>query len=406
MTLTSQIPRRHPTTPAAVPPGVAAFARLLRISAPDEAQFRRYGEALNEGDPLMDDLVDWMVAVGVKTIRPKFELALERGIAHVDDAPQELRDFFAVVEDTPSWVDHDALRTAGLAMNSSGVDGLYIARDVSLVGGYTFSGFNQTLLRTGALEKGSNTRFAETSQWAIDVISAGGLDRFGAGYRSTLRVRLIHSLVRRHVVAMEDWDSDLNGLPINQTDMAATIVGSLVAPALGGLGIGLFHTPAEYAAIAHLTRYVGWLMGISDEFLPTDFSGAVRLLHHTSAALAVPDGTSKQLARPMADDPLTWNYPRMQAARRRIARSQHLSISTFFLGRGAMRTLGLPTNTLPWYPLVKIPVNLVESALRLLPGGRERSAARGVRAQQRFLSVMEAAPVTIGATTHLAAHAA
>jgi hypothetical protein len=36
----------------------------------------------------------------------------------------------------------------------------------------------------------------------VDVISDGGLVPFGIGYRSTLRVRLIHALVRRHVSAM------------------------------------------------------------------------------------------------------------------------------------------------------------------------------------------------------------
>ena len=61
-----------------------------------------------------------------------------------------------------------------------GADGMYIARDVALLGGYQFSGFNQTLLRTGALEKGSNQRFAETMQWALDVVDAGGLDKFGS----------------------------------------------------------------------------------------------------------------------------------------------------------------------------------------------------------------------------------
>ncbi|MGV7591683.1 oxygenase MpaB family protein, partial [Mycobacterium kansasii] len=104
------------------------------------------------------------------------------------------------------------------------------ARDVALMGGYLFSGVNQTLLRTGALEKGSNKRFAETSQWALDVIVPEGLRPGGPGYRSTLHVRFIHSMVRRHVLALPDWDFETYGLPINQTDMAATLVGALIAP--------------------------------------------------------------------------------------------------------------------------------------------------------------------------------
>ncbi|WP_132994272.1 oxygenase MpaB family protein [Gordonia zhaorongruii] len=400
------LPARHPDAPRSVPPGVAIFARAVGVRGPSDDEFRRIGEALHEGDPLMDGLVAWMAGVGIKETRPLFEEALEYGIANVPDAPEPLREFFAVVEDTPDWVDSEKLRIAAQTMNTGGADGLYIARDVALVGGYTYAGFNQTLLRTGALEKGSNKRFAETSQWAFDLISDGGLDKHGVGYRSTLRVRFIHSLVRRHVTAMPDWDADKWGLPINQADMAATIVGSLVAPSVGGLGMGLVSRPSEYEAIAHLTRYAGWLMGIDDEFLPRDFRESIRVLHHTSAALANPDETSPQLARPMATDPLGWNYSRWQPLRRRLAQSQHLSVSMFFLGGKTMTQLGLPSRTLPWYPILRTPVNLARSAAKLLPGGRERAAIRGRAQQMRFMRTMEAAPVTIGETTHLSQHAA
>ncbi|GEE02903.1 hypothetical protein nbrc107696_33490 [Gordonia spumicola] len=406
MTTTALIPRRHPDTPRRVPAGVATFARLLRIEPPTSAEFDRLGEALCEGDPPMDEVVEAMSADGIATMRPVFEHALAHGIANTPDAPDYLVSFFEVVEATPEWVDHARIAHAAQAMNASGADGLFVARDVSLIGGYAFSGFNQTLLRTGALEKGSNTRFAETSQWALDVISDGGLELFGVGYRSTLRVRFIHSLVRRHLLAADDWDVAELGLPINQTDMAATLVGSLVAPSLGGIGIGIVHTPAEYGAIGQLTRYVGWLMGVDDEFLPTGFVDAVRLLHHTSAALSTPDETSPILARPMINDPLTWSYSRLPAIRRRIARSQHLSISTYFLGRSAMSRLGLPTDTLPWYPPLRFPINAARSALALLPGGRARASTRGRRSQLRIMRVMESRPVTIGDTTHLASHTA
>ncbi|WOC14060.1 oxygenase MpaB family protein [Gordonia sp. MP11Mi] len=405
--MSAGIPRRHPNSPQRVPVGVAGFARILRIRPVSEAEFARIGEALTEGDPPMDHVVDEMVkGAGIRSVRPMFEQALESGIDAVPNAPEYLRAFFAAVEQTPDWVDHRTLEVAARAMNSGGADGLYVARDVALVGGYAFSGFNQTLLRTGALEKGSNARFAETSQWALDVIEDGGLHARGSGYRSTLRVRFIHSLVRRHVAGMDDWDAEEWGLPINQADMAATIVGALIAPMVGGLAMGLFNTPHEYQAVAHLTRYVGWLMGVADEFLPVDFRDGIRILHHTSAALSTPDGTSAQLARPMAEDPLSWHYPRFQALRRRVARSQHLSVSAFFLGRSAMRTLGLPTRTLPWYPILRIPVNSLRSFLKLLPGGSVRASARGRAEQQRFMHTMADNPVTIGHTTHLSQHAA
>ncbi|GAB18762.1 hypothetical protein GOEFS_064_00010, partial [Gordonia effusa NBRC 100432] len=136
------------------------------------------------------------------------------------------------------------------------------------------------------------------------------------------------------------------------------------------------------------------------------FRDSIRVLAHTSAALSTPDETSPQLARPMVEDPLSWNYRHFPQLRRRIARSQHLSMSAFFLGSRAMAQLGLPTRVLPWYPMLRIPVNTIRSAAALLPGGRLRASRVGRRSQERFMVTMLEAPATIGESTQLAHHAA
>ena len=400
--MATAIPTRHPAQPVAIPSGVEIFARMLGIESPSSAEFDRLGELLMAGDPVMDGVVAAMSEAGMRATRPLFEKALVDGIDTVQGAPTAMVEFFRDIESTPDWVDREQVALAARVMQSGGADGLYIARDVALLGGYQFSGFNQTLLRTGALTKGSNKRFAETSRWALDVISEDGLDVHGAGYRSTIRVRFIHSMVRRHVEAMPDWDDDRWGLPINQTDMAATLVGSLVAPSIGVAGLGLINSRREYEAIAQLTRYVGWLIGVDDAYLPRDFRDAVRILAHTSAALAVADETSKALASPMVDDPDDWHYPVLPGLRRRIARSQHLGIARAFLGRPALRRLGVDDTGLPWYPPLIFGVNLARSMAARLPGGRRRAARAGLRRAETFMTTMAPIPVVIGDSSDIA----
>ncbi|OBF81207.1 hypothetical protein A5791_06075 [Mycobacterium sp. 852002-51163_SCH5372311] len=392
------VPARHPDKPLPVPAAISLSARLLGLREPTPEQWRRLGERLTVGDEPMDRLVEWMASAGMEQMRPLFDRALNEGIANVPEAPDPLRDFFVGVEAVPDWVDARKLRRGQRALRRGGADGMYVARDVSLLGGYQFSEFNKTLLRTGALEKGSNKRFAETMQWAMDVISDGGLAPLAVGYRSTLRVRLIHALVRRYVSAMADWRADEWGLPVNQTDMAATLVGALIAPPVGAIGMGIVPTPRDLEAIAHLTRYVGWLIGVQDEWLPHSFRDAMRVLYHTSTALARPDESTKQLAVPMADDPLVWHYRSMPGLRRRVARAQHLSVTSGFLGPRAMRALGLPAYVPPWYPLLRIPVNMTRSVAALaLPGGMDRAAARGQREQKALLhTIIGDGSATIG----------
>ena len=379
------IPARHPATPLAVPAVVRMFAQLMGLREPTPEQWRRLGERLTVGDESMDGLVEWMSSAGMQQVRILFDRAASEGIDNVPEAPEPLREFFIGVESAPDWVDWDKVRKGQRALRRGGADGMYIARDVSLLGGYQFSGFNKTLLRTGALEKGSNQRFAETMQWAMDVIADGGLVPCGIGYRSTLRVRLIHAFVRRHVAAMPDWRSDEWGLPVNQTDMAATLVGALIAPPAGAMGMGIVPAPGDLDAIAHLTRYVGWLIGVQDEWLPHNFRDGIRVLFHTATALSIPDDSTQQLSVPMAVDPLSWHYRGARGLRRRLAWAQHLSVTSGFLGPRAMRTLGL-SYVLPWYPLLRIPVNVGRSVAAIaLPGGRDRAATRGQREQKALL---------------------
>jgi hypothetical protein len=406
-TLTETVPARHPDQPRPVPAVVRLYARALLVAKPTGEQWRQLGVSLTVGDKPMDDLVEWMRTSRTAQARQLFEQASNAGIAAVPDPPAPLRDFFTQVEATPDWVDWNQIRRGQRALRAAGADGIYLARDVSLLGGYQFSGFNQTLLRTGALEKGSNQRFAETFQWAMDVIAEDGLAAQGVGYQSTLRVRLIHAYIRSHVAAMADWRGDDWGVPVNQTDMAATLLGALIAPTAGALGMGLIYTPSDLDAIAHVARYVGWLIGVQEQWLPLSFRDGVRGLYHTLAALSQPDETTPLLAVPMIADPMTWNYTTLPGLRRRLARAQHLSITSAYLGPSAMRALGLPAYTPPWYPLVRIPLNATRSITALLlPGGRARAAQRGWRQQQALMRTITTSRPTIGNSATHVTHAA
>lgn len=384
------------------------MARTLAISPPDAERWERLGRDLLVGDPPADELVEWMHTAGLIRGRALFRQACARGIDSLPDAPEPLRRFFAVVEQDPPWLDRERLRRAPDAFALAGVDGLYVARDVAFLGGYRAAGFNKTLLRTGALEKGSARRFAETTQWAQSISRPGGLERYAEGYRATLEVRLIHALVRRHVLAMDDWDTEEWGLPINQTDMAATMVGALLTPFIAGAALGLIPSRREAEDVAHTARYAGWLMGVDEHWLPTSYRDGVRVLTHTLMAIMGPDETTRILAQPMGNDPLTWHFRRLPALRGRIARSQHLSITTAVLGPRAMESLGLPA-TLPWYPALKAPVNLVTGrVVRAVPPLRGWYVARARTRVERFVELLSGSTESRigGATGYLAASAA
>ena len=96
--------------------------------------------------------------------------------------------------------------------------------------------------------------------------------------------------------------------------LAATLLGAASVPLLGARMLGMLQTRAERDAATHSARYLGWLMGVEERWLPTDEASAMRLLYEFLLSISNPDETSVQLAQPMADEPLSRPYPRWAAA--------------------------------------------------------------------------------------------
>lgn len=385
-----RIPQRaRPFTKARI--NTPAWQRLLigRDLSPSQDEYNRVVGALWEGDKAMDDLVDWMYAFGPGKARGLFTQALEQGLHTLQDPPAALATFFNSVDTAPAWLDRQLLEDGVRFIHGTGLAAPYVLRDLALMGGYLLSGFNHVLVMTGALNKDASLRIAETGKWWIDCTEPGGLERFGAGFKSTIHVRLVHAMVRRTLSRREDWDAEKWGLPVNQIDMVATYLGFCVVM-LGGLRkLGVPVTAHESKAVMHLWAYAGWLMGVDDQWLVFTERDGIVLLSHTFMTQSRPDWTSRELAGALAKEPLQRQYPNFPELRKRLAYQQHLSVSRYFLGKQKMAQLGLPDDVSPWFPLLTAVPRLASySVQRLLPPLREQQQRQGRQAQLQTLAAM------------------
>jgi len=352
---------------------VKALSFLVgRDLRPSLDEYQAITRDLNAGDPLMDDYVVWMFGHDPKRGKQMFDMALHEGIAAVTDAPEALVALFGTVEQDPVWLDRDMLECAVAFIHSTGNNSQLVLRDLALMGGYLLSGFNQALVMTGALTKGSSKRMAETYKWWIDCTDPQGLLPQRAGYRSTIHVRLIHALVRRHLATKAEWDQSHWGLPISQTDMAATNLAFGVLYLTGLRALGIWPTAYEARAVLHFWKYTGWLMGVDECWLVDEERQGWVLMYHTMLTQSQPDWTSKELGRALADEPLSRPPVKDQGlvtyyltlARQHFDYQKHLSTSCYFLNRTQMQSLGLPAKVWPWYPLLRTPWNLAETSIR------------------------------------------
>lgn len=369
----------------------APWQKLLlgRDLSPSRAEYDAVVGALWEGDAAMDALVNWMYEFGAGPSRKLFQQAVTQGVDSIPDAPEPLKAFFNSVEAEPVWLDRQLIKEGVDFIHGVGLAGPYVLRDLALMGGYLLSGFNHVLVMTGALNKDTSLRIAETGQWWVDCTEHGGLDLFGAGYRSTLHVRLVHAMVRRALARNPKWDENQWGVPVNQIDMVATYLGFCVVM-LGGLRqLGIPVTSRESKAVMHLWAYAGWLMGVDERWLVFSEKDGIVLLSHTFMTQSRPDWTSQELAKSLSKEPLERKYPNLASLRGKLAYHQHLSVSRFFLGKKKMQQLGLPDGVLPWFPLLTLAPRFASYVgHKAIPMLRERQQQQGRAAQIAVLKQM------------------
>ncbi len=354
------------------------FIRLLatgdvRATAAQHTSFRRFAAL---GDPLADDLVAMMQRLPSGEGRALFDTAVDGGIDAVSDPPGELVAFFGAVGDQPYWLDYDKLALAARVSMRTGLVGVGLALPgLALTGGYLASKADKPLVGTGDLRQMAPRRLNETAQWYIDVTSPGGLDRFARGFTGTLRVRLMHALVRAAMSRREDWDYGRWDFPVNQVQLAGTLMLFSLANLAGCQAMGLRFTDTERDAVFHFWRYVGLLMGVHPELVPTCEADTWRLFWLEADTEFLPDDDSMRLAEALhgrRDEP--WATA--------LARGYLSSYSRLVLGKSNSDRLGLPDNkVLQAAVLATSALNRAFEYRRILPGMTWLSEELGQRAR-------------------------
>ncbi|MGY0021116.1 oxygenase MpaB family protein [Streptomyces sp. YJ-C3] len=321
-----------------------------------------------------------------KVTMRQFRRALVDGIDSVANPPRALRDFFAAVDPVPDWVDFDLIDEGGRVARRFGRNTADVMLQLALIGSYRFDGPPRLLVETGALVGGSALRrIAETQQWATAVTAPGALRRTGDGFRLTVHVRLMHALVNHQFEHNDRWDAGRWGLPVNRTDLAATLGLFNAVQLLGVRLLGVRVTRAESRALMHLWKYVGHLMGVDQDWLCDHESQQHRLNYHLLLTQSYGGTAGPPLAGALVEAQRQLHFPHFAHLRRAYTRARLLSMLRYFLGRQGMRDLDLPP-ALPWAVPPLIAANVLRyQILGRTEAGRAHLERRGDRFIERHL---------------------
>ncbi|MCD4524959.1 oxygenase MpaB family protein [Nocardioides sp. cx-173] len=261
----------------------AATGLPTTVRHADEAR-RRFGdfattyfEAMWRGDPLADAFVADFGELGHGRAMRMLKTACRDGIDAVAGAPDSLRALFAQLDEVPDWVDLDRIDRdsahIGRYTRQSGI----VLGAASLVSGYANSAASRPLEMTGRYLESAGARTIEVGSWLVEVSRGGGLRRHASGFELTVRVRVIHALVRSALRDDPAWDLRAWGVPICQAFLAYTLIEFCLIPVRGMRAIGAPYLPAEEDAAYARWRYLGHLLGIDAALLPRDRQEQERL---------------------------------------------------------------------------------------------------------------------------------
>ncbi len=250
------------------------------------------------GDPLADETIDRVFAKGEIEQVNSLLVSLVRN----DQVPPQGLD--PVVYDYLSATralavtDPALVREAQAFFEEHGDLVLVALLCASLPECYTMAKGINVLWLTQRLEEHALRRLLETAQFVLRVLSPGGMDPDGAGISSAAKVRLMHAAIRRlilhepksdvppnpanfsEVLLATKWDMARLGYPINQTDLAYTLLTfSYVIPrSMERLGVAM--TPIQKEAFLHCWNVTGLVMGIHPDMLPANVDEAASLFDH------------------------------------------------------------------------------------------------------------------------------
>lgn len=253
-------------------------------------------------DTLADAVIDSFARLHKGAGWTMVDDALKNGIDAVENPTPELIALFKQIDHVPEWVDWEQLERGAISFWRPGfLTGLAML-GASLVSSYRSGAAVVPLVITGRLVERAEKRKMETSRWALRASAPGMMHRYEEGFAYTVRVRLIHTFVRRKLAKMPEWDYDAWGAPINLTDMSYGISAEFTTIPMQALAkLGINYSAQERADMYALWRYIGYVVGVPESLLPTSEEDALERLAIREITDTPPDENSQELAKALIE---------------------------------------------------------------------------------------------------------
>jgi len=233
------------------------------------------------GDPKADAVITQIVDEHeIRAVNEMMKSLTENDEIVSEDMPPIVRGYLEETSILPEWADMDRIRQGEAFFEFNWPVIVTFLFCASLPSAYAAWRGAQVLHLTQRLTEHVHRRIFETAQFLLDAMSPGGLAHKGHGIRSAQKVRLMHASIRHYIQSVPRWNEQWNedwGVPINQEDLAGTLMTFSVQILVSMKRFRIPMTQAEQEAYFHAWKVIGHIMGVDPRLLPNDVDDAFAL---------------------------------------------------------------------------------------------------------------------------------
>ncbi|MBK7857342.1 MAG: DUF2236 domain-containing protein [Archangiaceae bacterium] len=270
--------------------------------APERWSDAALDAARHRTDPTADAVVNEIIGSGeVSKVDTLMGMMFRSDEPIPPGLPARAKKYFQDTAALPAFADPAKLKTAQRLFTRAGwqiAAGLFCS---SLPQAYAAAKGARVIDATQALTRHTDQRVFETAQFLFDAIDEGALEPDGRGLRTIQKVRLMHASVRHYLRAAGKWDAAELGAPINQEDLAGTMMtfSVVVLDALEKFGVDC--TADEAECWLHYWKVVGHLLGIEADLMPENVADAQLLMEAIRDRQWKSSSAGKALIKPLVE---------------------------------------------------------------------------------------------------------
>ncbi|MCY4103793.1 MAG: oxygenase MpaB family protein [bacterium] len=216
------------------------------------------------------------------------------------DAPAAVRELFEDATTPPGWLDLPALAPAVRMFHRNTKHVLAGMLAGVLVEGFS-TNISESFFITGRLRDQGVRRLQQNNRHMVEIFLPGGLERYGDGWKLSLRIRLVHAHVRRLLTNSSDWDTERWGAPLSAAHVGYAVTAFSARLLKHMRSLGATFSDEEAASFMATWRYSGRLMGIPDSILFHDEADALQLFEIGAACEPPPGSSSIVLANSLVN---------------------------------------------------------------------------------------------------------